>query len=57
MIASRSGGRRRPASYVQKHVQHAFALTGRGMQGATAEHAIVLASLRPHRRLELHRAA
>jgi conjugative relaxase-like TrwC/TraI family protein len=35
-----------PAAYVADHVEHAYALTGHGMQGATVEHAIVLAS--PH---------
>jgi hypothetical protein len=33
-----------PASYVAEHVEHAYALTGHGMQGATVEEAIVLAS-------------
>jgi conjugative relaxase-like TrwC/TraI family protein len=35
-----------PAAYVADHVEHAYALTGHGMQGATVEHAIVLAT--PH---------
>jgi conjugative relaxase-like TrwC/TraI family protein len=35
-----------PAGYVAEHVEHAYALTGHGMQGATVEHAIVLAH--PH---------
>jgi hypothetical protein len=35
-----------PAAYVADHVEHAYALTGHGMQGATVEHAIVLGS--PH---------
>jgi len=35
-----------PAAYVAEHVQHAYALTGHGMQGATVERAIVLASPR-----------
>jgi conjugative relaxase-like TrwC/TraI family protein len=35
-----------PASYVAEHVEHAYALTGHGMQGATVEEAIVLASPR-----------
>jgi ATP-dependent exoDNAse (exonuclease V) alpha subunit len=35
-----------PAAYVADHVEHAHALTGHGMQGATVEHAIVLAT--PH---------
>jgi len=38
--------RRLPAGYVADHVEHAYALTGHGMQGATVEHATVLAS--PH---------
>jgi hypothetical protein len=35
-----------PASYVAEHVEHAYSLTGHGMQGATVEEAIVLASPR-----------
>jgi conjugative relaxase-like TrwC/TraI family protein len=35
-----------PASYIAEHVEHAYALTGHGMQGATVERAIVLASPR-----------
>ena len=35
-----------PAGYVAEHVEHAYALTGHGMQGATVEHAIVVASPR-----------
>jgi len=35
-----------PAGYVADHLDHAYALTGHGMQGATAEHATVVAS--PH---------
>ena len=35
-----------PAGYVAEHVEHAYALTGHGMQGATVEHATVVAS--PH---------
>jgi AAA domain len=35
-----------PANYVCEHVEHAYALTGHGMQGATVETAIVLASPR-----------
>jgi conjugative relaxase-like TrwC/TraI family protein len=35
-----------PAAYVADHLEHAYALTGHGMQGATVEHAIVVAS--PH---------
>ncbi len=33
-----------PAAYVAEHVEHAYALTGHGMQGGTVESAIVLAS-------------
>jgi hypothetical protein len=35
-----------PAGYVAEHVEHAYALTGHGMQGGTVEQAIVLAA--PH---------
>ncbi len=35
-----------PAAYVAEHVEHAYALTGHGMQGATVQKAIVVAS--PH---------
>ena len=35
-----------PAAYVAEHVEHAYALTGHGMQGGTVEQAIVVAS--PH---------
>jgi len=35
-----------PAGYVAEHVEHAYALTGHGMQGSTVEHATVVAS--PH---------
>jgi conjugative relaxase-like TrwC/TraI family protein len=35
-----------PAGYVAEHVEHAYALTGHGMQGGTVEQARVLAS--PH---------
>jgi hypothetical protein len=35
-----------PAAYVSDHVEHAYALTGHGMQGATIEAAFVLASPR-----------
>ena len=35
-----------PAGYVAEHVEHAYALTGHGMQGATVEAAIVVASPR-----------
>ncbi len=35
-----------PAAYVADHVEHAYALTGHGMQGGTVEAAIVVASPR-----------
>ena len=35
-----------PAAYVAEHVEHAYALTGHGMQGGTIEGAIVVASPR-----------
>lgn len=35
-----------PAAYVTEHVEHAYALTGHGMQGGTVEAAIVVASPR-----------
>jgi hypothetical protein len=35
-----------PAAYVAEHVEHAYALTGHGMQGATVDAAIVIASPR-----------
>ena len=35
-----------PVPYVAEHVEHAYALTGHGMQGATVEAAIVVASPR-----------
>ncbi|MGI8800834.1 MAG: ATP-dependent DNA helicase [Solirubrobacteraceae bacterium] len=35
-----------PAGYVAEHVEHAYALTGHGMQGATVERAFVVASPR-----------
>jgi conjugative relaxase-like TrwC/TraI family protein len=38
--------RQLPAGYVAEHVEHAYALTGHGMQGATVERAIVVAT--PH---------
>ena len=34
-----------PAEYVAEHVEHAYALTGHGMQGATVERATVLAGV------------
>jgi conjugative relaxase-like TrwC/TraI family protein len=33
-----------PASYVADHVEHAYCLTGHGMQGGTVEQAVVVAS-------------
>ena len=33
-----------PASYVAEHVEHAYCLTGHGMQGGTVEHATVVAA-------------
>jgi conjugative relaxase-like TrwC/TraI family protein len=38
--------RRLPAAYVAGHVEHAYALTGHGMQGGTVERAFVIAA--PH---------
>ena len=35
-----------PAGYVAEHVEHAYCLTGHGMQGGTVEHATVLAQPR-----------
>jgi hypothetical protein len=35
-----------PAAYVQEHVEHAYSLTGHGMQGGTVQKAIVVASPR-----------
>ncbi len=35
-----------PAAYVQEHVEHAYSLTGHGMQGGTVQTAIVVASPR-----------
>lgn len=48
VVIETDGGQRRelPASYVADHLEHAYALTGHGMQGATVETAIVLASPR-----------
>ena len=34
-----------PAAYVAEHVEHAYALTGHGMQGATVEQATVVADV------------
>jgi len=33
-----------PASYVSEHLEHAYSLTGHGMQGGTVEQAVVVAS-------------
>ncbi len=38
--------RKLPAAYVQEHVEHAYSLTGHGMQGGTVQKAIVVASPR-----------
>ena len=35
-----------PAAYVSEHLEHAYCLTGHGMQGATVEQAVVVASPR-----------
>jgi conjugative relaxase-like TrwC/TraI family protein len=35
-----------PAAYVSEHVEHAYCLTGHGMQGGTVEHATVVATPR-----------
>ena len=35
-----------PSAYVAEHIEHAYALTGHGMQGATVERAIVVANVR-----------
>ncbi|MCA1677977.1 MAG: AAA family ATPase, partial [Actinobacteria bacterium] len=35
-----------PAAYVAEHVEHAYCLTGHGMQGGTVEHATVVATPR-----------
>jgi conjugative relaxase-like TrwC/TraI family protein len=48
VVIDTDGGlvRELPAGYVEEHLEHAYALTGHGMQGATVEAAIVVAS--PH---------
>ncbi len=48
VVIDTDGGlvRELPAAYVREHVEHAYALTGHGMQGGTVQTAIVLAS--PH---------
>ncbi len=38
--------RKLPAAYVHEHVEHAYSLTGHGMQGGTVQTAIVVASPR-----------
>lgn len=45
MLETDSGAiRELPAGYVADHVEHAYCLTGHGMQGGTVEEAIVVAS-------------
>jgi conjugative relaxase-like TrwC/TraI family protein len=45
MLETDSGAvRELPASYVADHVEHAYCLTGHGMQGGTVEEVIVVAS-------------
>ena len=39
--------RQLPASYVADHVEHAYCLTGHGMQGGTVERALVVATPEP----------
>ncbi len=48
VVIDTDGGlvRELPAAYVAAHVEHAYALTGHGMQGGTIESAIVVASPR-----------
>ncbi len=48
VVIDTDGGltRELPAAYVAEHVEHAYALTGHGMQGGTVERAVVVA--RPH---------
>jgi conjugative relaxase-like TrwC/TraI family protein len=48
VVIDTDGGlvRELPASYVAEHVEHAYSLTGHGMQGGTIESAIVVASPR-----------
>ena len=47
LIRSDAGTERElPAGYVAEHVEHAYCLTGHGMQGATVEHATVVAAPR-----------
>ncbi len=48
VVIDTDGGvvRELPAAYVQEHVEHAYSLTGHGMQGGTVQTAIVVASPR-----------
>jgi conjugative relaxase-like TrwC/TraI family protein len=48
VVIDTDGGlvRELPAAYVAGHVEHAYSLTGHGMQGGTVESALVLASPR-----------
>jgi hypothetical protein len=48
VVIDTDGGlvRELPAAYVEEHVEHAYALTGHGMQGGTVEAAVVVASPR-----------
>ena len=48
VVIDTDGGlvRELPAAYVAEHVEHAYSLTGHGMQGGTVEGAIVVASPR-----------
>ncbi len=48
LVIDTDGGlvRELPAAYVAEHVEHAYSLTGHGMQGGTIEGAIVVASPR-----------
>ncbi len=48
VVIDTDGGlvRELPAAYVTEHVEHAYSLTGHGMQGGTIESAIVVASPR-----------
>ena len=44
-----------PGAYVSEHLEHAYSLTGHGIQGGTVETTVVVASPPgSHRRLELH---
>jgi chromosome segregation ATPase len=48
VVIDADGGlvRELPAAYVAEHVEHAYSLTGHGMQGGTVESAVVVASPR-----------